>query len=300
MFRVRLLAVSLLVLAQVAAIPTVAGAHGGGLDSFGCHHNRKAGGYHCHRGALAGRSFSSKDEALKAMEQLRSGKPIASDADQGELARAREILGQLTTADLGQANAVCQDQGRFEWGVGKLGRSLGREDRAKLERGWGEMKSTCTSDAGFPSGDQDRRSRAWASGQALIRNVLASSSTAGSVAAGPPSEKAALRKETRTLSAAEAKDHIGETVTVCGKVVSARYAAGSRGSPTFLNLDKSYPEPVFTIIIWGSERASFGQPEGEYYGKAICVTGRVENYQGTPEMVVADPRQIALQEEKKL
>ena len=24
-------------------------AHGGGLDASGCHHNRKTGGYHCHR-----------------------------------------------------------------------------------------------------------------------------------------------------------------------------------------------------------------------------------------------------------
>lgn len=28
-------------------------AHGGGLDKLGCHHNRKAGGYHCHRGTKA-------------------------------------------------------------------------------------------------------------------------------------------------------------------------------------------------------------------------------------------------------
>ena len=25
-------------------------AHRGGLDSLGCHHDRKRGGYHCHRG----------------------------------------------------------------------------------------------------------------------------------------------------------------------------------------------------------------------------------------------------------
>ncbi|HZW46552.1 MAG TPA: YHYH domain-containing protein [Microvirga sp.] len=24
-------------------------AHGGGLDKNGCHHDRKKGGYHCHR-----------------------------------------------------------------------------------------------------------------------------------------------------------------------------------------------------------------------------------------------------------
>ena len=40
--------------------PTAAHAHGG-------HHNRKAGGYHCHRGVLAGRSFESKAEAVLAL-----------------------------------------------------------------------------------------------------------------------------------------------------------------------------------------------------------------------------------------
>jgi endonuclease YncB( thermonuclease family) len=49
--------------------------HGGGLDSLGCHHNRKAGGYHCHRGPLAGQYFGSKDEAVRALQ--RSGQPNA-------------------------------------------------------------------------------------------------------------------------------------------------------------------------------------------------------------------------------
>ena len=44
-------------------------AHGGGLDSYGCHHNRKAGGYHCHRGELAGKSFASKDAMLKQLKE---------------------------------------------------------------------------------------------------------------------------------------------------------------------------------------------------------------------------------------
>ncbi len=47
--------------------PFAAHAHGGGLDGLGCHHNRKAGGYHCHRGTLAGRSFASKAEAVLAL-----------------------------------------------------------------------------------------------------------------------------------------------------------------------------------------------------------------------------------------
>lgn len=45
-------------------------AHGGGLDGHGCHHNRKAGGYHCHRGPMAGQHFGSKAEML---DQLKAG-----------------------------------------------------------------------------------------------------------------------------------------------------------------------------------------------------------------------------------
>lgn len=33
----------------VAASSPPALAHGGGLDRYGCHHDRRRGGYHCHR-----------------------------------------------------------------------------------------------------------------------------------------------------------------------------------------------------------------------------------------------------------
>lgn len=58
-------------LAAFLLICTLSGsawAHGGGLDALGCHHNRKLGGYHCHRGPLAGQSFASKEEALRALK----------------------------------------------------------------------------------------------------------------------------------------------------------------------------------------------------------------------------------------
>jgi hypothetical protein len=48
---------------------------------------------------------------------------------------------------------------------------------------------------------------------------------------------------TSTLTSAEASRHTGEAATVCGAVASATYAARSRGGPTFLNLDKPYPQP---------------------------------------------------------
>jgi endonuclease YncB( thermonuclease family) len=42
-------------------------AHGGGLDKLDCHHNRKAGGYHCHQGPLAGQHFQSKADTTNAL-----------------------------------------------------------------------------------------------------------------------------------------------------------------------------------------------------------------------------------------
>ena len=53
------------------------------------------------------------------------------------------------------------------------------------------------------------------------------------------------------LPAGDAKNHIGERATVCGKVASERTALGSRGQPNFINLDAPYPNQVFTILIWG-------------------------------------------------
>lgn len=48
----RLFLVSVLLTAVIATIiiPTkITHGHGGGLDANGCHHDRKRGGYHCHR-----------------------------------------------------------------------------------------------------------------------------------------------------------------------------------------------------------------------------------------------------------
>lgn len=50
----------------LAALATGVLAHGGGLDSYGGHHDRKRGGYHFHRGPLAGQYFASQSAAIAA------------------------------------------------------------------------------------------------------------------------------------------------------------------------------------------------------------------------------------------
>jgi hypothetical protein len=81
----------------------------------------------------------------------------------------------------------------------------------------------------------------------------------------------------------DAVRHVGENATVCGVVASAKFASGSRSKPTFLDLDKPYPNAPFTIVIFGSDRSKFGTPETSLRGKRICVTGQIRDYRGKPE-----------------
>jgi hypothetical protein len=99
----------------------------------------------------------------------------------------------------------------------------------------------------------------------------------------------------KKYSPSQAKEHFGETATVCGEVVSTRYADSTKGQPTFLNLDKPYPNQVFTVVIWGNNRSKFGIPENDYKGKHICITGKITAYAGLPETVADDPKQIAVE-----
>jgi hypothetical protein len=98
-----------------------------------------------------------------------------------------------------------------------------------------------------------------------------------------------------SISSTEAKNHVGEKTTVCGEVASSHYAERSRGNPTFINLDKPYPSQIFTVLIWGSDRPKFGKPEETYGSKRICVTGKISDYKGVPEIVAYEPAQIKVQ-----
>jgi DNA/RNA endonuclease YhcR with UshA esterase domain len=95
-----------------------------------------------------------------------------------------------------------------------------------------------------------------------------------------------------SISPGDAASHVGETVTVCGLVASAKYAANSRAQPTFLDMGQPYPNQPFVAVIFGTDRAKFGEPEATLSGKRICVTGQVRNYRGKPEIIVSDPSQL--------
>jgi hypothetical protein len=45
-------------------------------------------------------------------------------------------------------------------------------------------------------------------------------------------------------------------------------------------------------VIWGNNRSKFKTPEADYKDKKICVTGKITAYDGLPEIIADDPKQI--------
>lgn len=102
-----------------------------------------------------------------------------------------------------------------------------------------------------------------------------------------------FQKPEITISSPEAQNHIGEAAAVCGHVVNARFLPQIDGQPTFINFDRPYPNQTFTAVIWGENRAKWQQsPENIYPNKEVCVTGRIESHEGTPQIEVLSPDQI--------
>jgi hypothetical protein len=97
------------------------------------------------------------------------------------------------------------------------------------------------------------------------------------------------------LTAANAKDHVGEQATVCGSVADVHYAVHSKGQPTFLNFDNPHPYQTFTIVIFGSDLPNFENPQRKYSGKKVCVTGTIKIFKVAPEIVAHNPSAIELQ-----
>ncbi len=102
---------------------------------------------------------------------------------------------------------------------------------------------------------------------------------------------------TTKFTTAQAGEHVGETVTVCGLVADSRYLADTARRPTFLNFDNPFPRHTFTAVILGDDRAKFTEaPEVFYKGKKVCVTGLIKISHSRPEVEITDPSQITVEE----
>ncbi|MCU0440370.1 MAG: DNA/RNA non-specific endonuclease [Raineya sp.] len=102
---------------------------------------------------------------------------------------------------------------------------------------------------------------------------------------------------TNTFNTVQAKIYInsGKKIKVCGTVVSTKLS--SKGN-IFINLDKRFPNQIFSISIFKDKVSNFSYaPEEFLMGKKIYVTGKVTEFNGTPTMNIENESAIEVLDE---
>lgn len=101
--------------ALVAVLVCISGAgsaHPGGLDSSGCHNDRKNGGYHCHSGSSSGSGATAKAPSTPSI----SGTASVIDADTLDIHGTRV---RLHGVDAPESAQTCKDGAGKEYRCGQ-------------------------------------------------------------------------------------------------------------------------------------------------------------------------------------
>jgi hypothetical protein len=93
------------------------------------------------------------------------------------------------------------------------------------------------------------------------------------------------------IEAKDAAKHLNETVLICDKVVDGKYFDNSK--TTLLNVGAPHPNELLTLVIKGDDRKKFtGDPETIFLNKKVCITGKIIDYKGKPEIVITEANQL--------
>lgn len=92
-----------------------------------------------------------------------------------------------------------------------------------------------------------------------------------------------------TIDPRDAAAHVGETVTVEGMVAAVVTDPGSR--VTFLDFGGSYPNMVFTAVIFGDHAAKF-PGVASLSGRVVDVTGVIRLHHNNPEIILNSADQL--------
>ena len=94
----------------------------------------------------------------------------------------------------------------------------------------------------------------------------------------------------KVVSACQAVNFPEKEMIIEGKVSNA---FRSKTNTIFLNFEKSYPKQCFTAVIFSSNKSKFIEnPEKYYSKKTVRLKGKIQKYQGTPEIILKNPAQI--------
>jgi len=94
----------------------------------------------------------------------------------------------------------------------------------------------------------------------------------------------------KVIGACQAGNYYEKEVIVEGKVVDTYR---SKKNNVFLNFGKPYPNQCFSVVIFSSDLYKFVEnPEKYYDQKTLRIKGKIQEYQGKPEIILKDPSQI--------
>ena len=93
------------------------------------------------------------------------------------------------------------------------------------------------------------------------------------------------------LNSLSAKRHVGESATVCGHAIRYECFLPLGTSITFATND----DTPFKFRIPYADREKFGRnPEDQYLNRIVCATGLIEKREKHHEIVITDPKAIAI------
>lgn len=101
-----------------------------------------------------------------------------------------------------------------------------------------------------------------------------------------------------TITTAKVKDYMDKEVYVVGKVVSFKLAAEGK-TTNYINIDKPYPDSVFTVVISNSYLEKLNLKIEDLKNKTIIVKGKITTYKNDPKQVpqIFNPKSIEVEKD---
>ncbi|QBN19403.1 hypothetical protein [Flavobacterium nackdongense] len=101
-----------------------------------------------------------------------------------------------------------------------------------------------------------------------------------------------------TITTTKVKDYMDKEVCVLGKVVS--YKLASEGKNTnYINIDKPYPESIFTVVISNFYLEKLNLKIEALQDKNIYIKGKITTYKNDPKQIpqIYNPTSIVIKKD---
>ena len=101
-----------------------------------------------------------------------------------------------------------------------------------------------------------------------------------------------------TITTAKVQDYMDKEVCVIGKVVSFKLASEGKNT-NYINIDKPYPESVFSVVISNLYLEKLNIKIEDLKDKTIYIKGKITTYKNDPKQIpqIYNPISIVVKKE---